>query len=603
MHRRATAPASTSGSASDVRPMPAPPADTGNEAKTEKLPPAAAAPPSSSASSASQQTTTTGFLPIRMGKALARAAYGGICSVWGWGRDVYRLKKQPGEFILGEMYQRATQDSNVTWVTTMPGLVSKCSFGYFPTRVYVISGTKANIMEVGDYGEASGDRAARFFFGYVDKMIGRPTLMTRLGPAARHEKTRLRKHMINAEPLEFAAETARSLFKKVVSEWKPGVSYQDQMTYLGANVLGRCLLGVPELPMRHIPILRDIGRVLLDPKQDAKKIQRCALFLASLNRELFADPETRAKILAEEKFISDDLDYCILEDEKDEDLKNRLLASKPEMTEYLKMKREELQKNPEALLQKLLQRKGISLFIVEGNLSATIMAAIAYLNQYPAMKERLREEVAALRKKLALSEEEELPLSALRQLSYLDCFYEETLRLLSSAPSIVRKTANATTMRIEDANGKRHVHQIPAHSVLFVPLRAIHHDPRIWGKDPLTFDPSRFEVPKPVGSESSSSMAEGKGEADPLAEQVKLVEARRKRAAELSAGQRSCPAQAGFAATVVKTLVIAALEYDFRLDHSIETVPTHTLEPHWHLEYHAEVTPAERPKSGMKLAS
>ncbi len=88
--------------------------------------------------------------------------------------DIYQLKKRREEFIFSELYQRAHAE-NITWVNTLP-LLADCSLGMQATRIYVITGTRENIMQVADYGEANFDQAARDFFDITKTIVGRNTL-------------------------------------------------------------------------------------------------------------------------------------------------------------------------------------------------------------------------------------------------------------------------------------------------------------------------------------------------------------------------------------------------------------------------------------------
>ncbi len=511
---------------------------------------------------------------------LAKNSYQAVANFLSWGKDFYYFITRQEDYILSELHQRA-KDKNITWITFAPAVIAKLTNGALPHRMYVITGPRSNVLTVAEYGEHKNheDPVSHAPFDFTAKIFGRDTLINQVGHEATSEKGRFKKQLNH---LDLAVDVARKRFTKLMADWNPAISYQNQMTYLGANIMGECILGVPELSMEWIPGIRNVSKALFEPTS-RHKVKESAEFLTRLNATLLRQPGF-AKTMSESKFIADDLDYSIVQAEKDPEIAKRLESDNAFKASYIALKREEFDKNPDALFQRLLERRGLSVYFAEGNFTAAIMFGIVYINTHDGVKERLVEELAKYRSENQLTSNKEIPREVLHsKLPYLDAVFYETLRLSSSAPLVVRQTSIASTMKIEDEKKNLNVHKIPAHSMLFVPLRSMHHDKRIWGENSLEFDPSRFEVDaQPVPqSLNVDSVDEAK---------IQSAKDRRARVLAFSAGKRQCPAQNGFVELAAKAAWVASLDYTFTFKEKFESIPTGQARTYWKKEYFATVS-------------
>lgn len=203
-------------------------------------------------------------------------------------------------------------------------------------------------------------------------------------------------------------------------------------------------------------------------------------------------------------------------------------------------------------LEKLLATYGVSNLLVESNLTALIMTGIIYLNKLPSVSQRLLDEIAT---------EPEINLETMRKMPYLDCIYKECLRFASPTPYLVRETSKTCSLEIEDDKGQSKLYDIPAKSLLFTPIRRIHHDPKYWN-NPEAFIPERFE--------------------DPASLEHFLP---------FSIGIRSCPAAAHFNEIAFKTAILASLRYQWNYDKNLETISVHSITSRWSEEYYATPSP------------
>lgn len=588
-----------------------------------------------SASTPVESTQEESTLPTRLlhfgyntyagSRMLLNYGYETIQGVIEWPSNFYGLKQNREEFILKKMYERATKDKNVTYVTVFPQAVSWAVTKFFgvsvehcPYRIYVIAGPE-NVPTVGDFGEHKDqqDPIARHPTHFLGDITGIPNFfIAQQGEKARNVKTVISKSL---NKFEMVAEISRTKFHALMASWDPKRSYQDQMVQMVASIIGKILFNLEAVPDAYIPGLREVGKVFLDPDQKPERIKQCAEFVSTMNRELLSANENKREEKDEhpkgiidsvtqaledsssDNFLLQDLDLAILDAETDPHVKEQL-KTKSFKSNYLREKREELKNNPQLLKQRLTERSGIAYLTTESNVSMAAMGIIYYLNhpEHSEIRICLAQEVAECRKRYKLAETDPLPREAYRELFYLDCIYWEVLRILSTIPLLLRLTSKPANMEFVDPQGTPKTHSIPRNCMLFSPLRSIHHDAGIW-RDPLTFNPSRFDPRDQNGSVNSIDSDQEDGNQDFFSEeknetftplnpdQQKAAKALREKVNPFSRGIRRCPARDGFVEYLIKIIAVECLAYSIRLNKEIPLVPTAKFETFWPEDFTAQV--------------
>ncbi|KAM0951431.1 putative cytochrome P450 [Dioscorea sansibarensis] len=126
--------------------------------------------------------------------------------------------------------------------------------------------------------------------------------------------------------------------------------------------------------------------------------------------------------------------------------------------------------------------KGILLTLVSAGtdtVTGTLEWALALLLNHPEVLKKARDEIA-----MQVGNERLLTDTDLPKLNYLHNIIKETLRLFPAAPVLLpHESAEDCTISGFD---------VPSGTLLLVNAYAIHRDPELW-KDPLKFDPERFE--------------------------------------------------------------------------------------------------------------
>jgi len=143
------------------------------------------------------------------------------------------------------------------------------------------------------------------------------------------------------------------------------------------------------------------------------------------------------------------------------------------------------------ILEKLLEGNGSELsqdeffsnlwvFFVAGHetTSTALSCAFIYLSNYPAIQERVYQEVIK-----TIGPDSVPTLEDLDKLEYLDCFISEVLRF--NAPLQVLTTRTA----VEDVPYNNQL--IPKGAIVSIGIETIHKNPKHWS-DPEIFDPDRF---------------------------------------------------------------------------------------------------------------
>ncbi len=432
------------------------------------------------------------------------------------GEDVYQLRKLKSTYILDTLYKRAIEGDNVASIEIVPLWVAKLieqKFGWsIPHCIYVVTGPE-NMREISDFGEGptssdnrehitNRDNQARAAFDIFNKTLPPGFFLMQQGAQAMHKKGLFKNHLRQSK---IVARIARECFTEAFDSWNPNESYQHQMTSIMCDIIGRSLLGIKHLPQEYIPRLRALAKAIIANDQDDKYIETCTKAILEMNNEILKktkkpnkivdsilqqleEDETKDETKNETKrtYIWDDLELY-LQDTAAPATK-KLMEEKPQFKEnYLEQKRNEFKNNPELLRKTLIESRVLSLYIIEGNISMTAMAAIAYLNENLKVKQRLAAEINEFRSKNNLGEDDPIPDTALKNLPYLNCIYLEVLRLTSVAPGATRRTSLHSDIAVSDRNGKKQIHHIAPNSMLFAPTRSSHLDERLWSGRDLHF--------------------------------------------------------------------------------------------------------------------
>ena len=123
--------------------------------------------------------------------------------------------------------------------------------------------------------------------------------------------------------------------------------------------------------------------------------------------------------------------------------------------------------------------------------TATGLACASYvLAKYPDIQGKLRVEIDQLPLSYDNKDDDEMKkypeYDVVAQMSYMDMFVSEVLRMYPIVPGIIQRRATEDTF----VNGI----QIDKGSIIQSSVYAIHYDPEIWGPDdPYTFVPERHE--------------------------------------------------------------------------------------------------------------
>uniref|UniRef100_A0A6B2L8R8 Cytochrome P450 n=1 Tax=Arcella intermedia TaxID=1963864 RepID=A0A6B2L8R8_9EUKA len=128
-----------------------------------------------------------------------------------------------------------------------------------------------------------------------------------------------------------------------------------------------------------------------------------------------------------------------------------------------------------------VMRDNIGVFFLAGHetTASTINWEICMLATYPEVTKRLREELIQKTNNFTI----ELTYGIIKELTYLDWFIKETIRLYPAAPRMAGRIANKD-MVIGDWF-------VPAKTKISIDYSTMMHDKSIWG-NPLVFDPERW---------------------------------------------------------------------------------------------------------------
>lgn len=370
--------------------------------------------------------------------------------------DAYQLYMRGADYIFDEGYKRA-EEEGVGIIDPLPlgeHLRALPIISYAANKVprfYVFSGTKSNLQNVASYGEKVPDPRAREPHNRVQKATGATTIVNQVGKAAEDEKRKIAKNLAGAGGANFEVvfNYSKSLAQNLPDYWDDNYSYQNNMTYLGAKIIGECFLGISNLPRKYVDFLRQANDLI------------------SGNEPSIAEFEQMSQKIIQ---MSDDI--------LKSNAKEILAANKYANTQY-EVTGEETE---EQLTEKLIKSHAAAGFIVESNLSFLLMVAIAYVSQSPKIYEKMMEEIYS-------NECENY--NDIYKLTYLECIYRETLRYASGTAVVPRVTSVQSEMTVENTKKEKHTRTIYPNSYLFFPIRMIHHDENLWPESKV-FNPSRF---------------------------------------------------------------------------------------------------------------
>ncbi|KTD48259.1 cytochrome P450 [Legionella quateirensis] len=452
--------------------------------------------------------------------------------------DAYALWQSGSDYILSEGYQRS-KNGGVGVIDPLPfggvlrqmPIVSRVA-GLIPS-IYVFSGTKSNLEAIAEYGEHVNDKQAREPHERVRQATDATTIVNLLGADAQAEKQKIRNNLSSHHAFQCAKEFAAN-----ISEiWDNKLSLQDNITYIGATIIGQCFLGIQEFPRNYVPLIRQANDLIADGNAKSEEFAKMkAQMIAMSDAVLGANAQ-------------------------------HIIESNAYVCNQFQLDGTETQ---EGITQKLIASHGGAGFIVESNLSFLIMVALAHISTSPFILEQLREEIQS---------HGEFTEKSFNKLEYLDCIYRETLRFASPTAVVPRKASISSAMDIEDNNKEKTACTIYPNSFLFFAIRATHHDPELW-HEPQVFDPLRFmpavkERKMHFIGEHYFPFSGGK-RGCPAG--TTFVETAFK----------------GFVFEFFKN-------HSLVLDKPLEDIPAFAVHPRWKQEYFAQLTPCSEPVNDMEV--
>lgn len=432
------------------------------------------------------------------------------------------------EFVITELVKRA-QGTNIGIAYMGPPALP------VTPKVVMVVGSVKNITQVSDYGK-NGDPKARAVFKIIDEVTNGESIITYLGDDAKKSKSNIRHYLLGKEAVDTALKITQKRFVNLMHNWQVEKSYQDQFSWLAANVIGECVFGIPELDIEYIPIIRELSDLITQNDPKSKDFLRAKKTIEDLSRQLF------------EKFEKELLN-----------IPNFLF--------------EEFQTrfpNRDEQIKKFKEQNFAVAYIVESNLSATLMFALIQIHQRDDIKNKLLHEIQSKQNEEKM-EADKFDFKTINSMPYLDAVVKETLRFLSPTGLIARETSVSTTLRISDDKGNETQHFIPARSRLFTSVSCIHHNPKFW-KNYAHFDPTHF-----LNGNEPRNPKEYRDHYLPF-----------------SLGTRACPAEHQFAPAVLKMAIILSLYYKFSFDRTLEQIkpiPFNGIQPRWDKEIFLKACP------------
>ncbi|KGP64397.1 hypothetical protein EP47_11530 [Legionella norrlandica] len=441
--------------------------------------------------------------------ALSKMTY---CGYYAIGYS-YELLTNPQRFITQYLYNIASKEGAALAPTFAPALVR---LGYAPAIFVLGPYDKKALIRLFRWGESSDDDpAARQPLDRVKHAVGTDTIAQFRGDKGIREHRKIKRPLNNV--LDTYNETF-SQFSTFAENWNYDYSYQENIRYLVSNIIGKCIFGIPHIPIEDMNILQNMSYALAYYEPKHEEFKKASIELQELGNRIL------------EQYGQDIIDA------------NKYLAAQLDNNEGL---------------EKLFNIKAGSSILVEGNLSNTIMIALAFIMDNDEIKEKLRQELKDFDFGINPEDAEQAKLlySKLNTCRFLQQVYMEALRYVSPGVMTARKTSKASEWNVHNKEGNIRHFSVPAGSYLFAPLRAMSHDKRLW-KEPHQFDPSRFDSSEKLNEYSHNGSI------------------------PFLLGDRSCPAAAVFAKLVFKLAVgLVITQYDFTLKDKMNPIPSYSIHP------------------------
>jgi hypothetical protein len=365
--------------------------------------------------------------------------------------DAYQLYQKGCDYILSEGYDRS-KTTGVGVIDPLPlgnifrnlPLIS-WAVSYFIPRIYVISATQHNLAAVASYGEKITDKRAREPHDRVEQATGATTIVNQVGSGAVQEKKKIIKNLSSQDAFYYAKE----LGNHIADLWQDELSLQDNITYVGAKIIGKCFLGINEFPRKYVPFIRKANDLIADGQASSAEFAEMKNKIIEMSDEILGSQAQ--EIITANAYVRTQFDLNGNE-------------------------------TPQEASDKLKASHGGAGFIVESNLSFILMVALAHISTSSDILDSLVDEIK--------DKEINTP-NDLKNLVYLDCIYRETLRFASPTAVVPRVASVYSSMELENKNGEKFNCSIYPNSYLFFAIRSNHHDAELW-KNPEIFNPQRF---------------------------------------------------------------------------------------------------------------
>lgn len=420
------------------------------------------------------------------------------------------------QFLFGELADRAL-DSKEGYAETyiglpfLPASLRASSFFVFTGDKYIKAAA-----EYGEYVEgnpAHFDPQARAFFEPMKEYLGMTSIINMNGPEVKKERSGIMKSLSIAR----AVEAAWRASDKQKQNWSDENSLNNMLCFITTQVIADAWFNIKEIREELIPLLKKAEYYVFNrDKVSNADFEKLCTQIKTLNDEVLTKQEAE-------------------------------ITCGPSYLTYLKEDR----KKPS-----LKDLNALAALVVEGNITTVLTGAVLQLANNKKLQDQLRAELNSI-KDIDLHSNEGY--AEIKRLPLLNQIYLESLRYYSPAPPIVRQASQAG-----EINGV----YIPPRSILFILLRRVMHDPKLW-THPELFDPSRFAA----GDQSLNQY--------PLT--------------PFSSGSRKCPASYGFAEAMFKiTLVNLFKDHELKLNpnpklpEGVETIPVVTKEPRFKETYFGE---------------
>ncbi|MGE3319896.1 MAG: cytochrome P450 [Candidatus Berkiella sp.] len=433
--------------------------------------------------------------------------------------DSVKIIRQKENFFFKELATRSIEGGN-GYATTYLGLPFLRAFSFF-----VFTG-KDFVKEATSYGEytetdpSKFDPKARSLFDPIKEFLGDSSIINMNGPEVAHERAGIKNFLTPGN----AQQATWEITEQLLQNWSNHKSLNHTITYLCTQVIARAWFNIQHVPEELIPLLKTAEHYVF-------------------NRDQVSDADFQ-KLRDQIKAMSD----TVLTREE------QSISQGESYLNYLKEHRGK---------KKLTDLNALAALVVEGNITTVLTGAILQLATNQPLQERLRDELSTLDMGTARKEGYAL----IKNLPLLHSIYLESLRFFAPAPPMARYASKAGQI-----NG---VH-IPARSYLFIPLRRIMHDPKLW-PNPEVFDPQRHAQ----GNQRVNEY--------PLT--------------PFSTGPRVCPASFGFAEAMFKIAIVQLFkenQLSLTSHYSVEQIPVDVKEPRFKQTYFGELKRALLPSEPVR---